>query len=153
MSVHARLIAAAALASLAGLAHAGPTGAEMRLLFGFRVQLACIQQDARYEKTTAGALLASGEAFKGWDKLRDQPIAHCLGERRFLDKALCDDITMVSLQGERDDSTRAMNDALDRHLDKLDAADDVLYLEDDFRAAPATLACPATPPSHAKDRR
>ena len=33
-----------------------------------------------------------------------------------------------------------------------EAADDVLHLEDNAEAAPDKFVCPATPPSHAKDR-
>lgn len=148
-----RAAAAVLLAALAGASQAGPSGAEMRTIFGYRIQLACVQQDVRYQESLPARVMAASEGFIGWEAVRQRPFARCLAERRFIDKALCDDITQVSLEGPRGDAVRAMNASLDRHEDQLHAADDVLYLEDDFHAAPDKFTCPASPPVHDKDRR
>ena len=139
---------AMALLAVGDASRAGPSGAEMRFLFGYRVQLACIQQDVSYARSPVGRNLESTPDFAGWDKISQHPFVRCLGERRFLDKALCDDITKVDVEGSRRAVVRAINESLDRHQSVLAQADSVLYLEDAARESPESFACPATLPVH-----
>jgi hypothetical protein len=147
---------AAAFCALAGLlavpgAHAGPTNAEMRALFGYRIALACVQQEPAGETSELGRSIAASPGFPGWPALQSRPFPRCLRARRFLDPALCEDMlaTVTAKAGEsRDASVARIDAALARHEDALRAADDVLYLEDDAQRAPATFACPERVPHH-----
>ncbi len=152
-----RLDHALVLGLLAGTSasRAGPTPQEFDLLFGHRIQLACIAQDPAYEQSAFGSSIAAGSTFQGWSFLEQEPFSRCLNQRRFLDRSLCDDVTGIDTYADVDGriTTAAMEAALHRHDAELVAADDILYLQDDAWAEPARFVCPATLPHHQKTSR
>lgn len=149
----ARVPAALALAALLALpaaVRAEPSAADMRFLFGYRVALACVQQDPANERSDVARDLARAKDFPGWPALEARPFPGCLRQRHFLDKALCDDmLATLTMKDEPKDATVArVNAALQRHEAVLPQADDVLWLEDSAQEAPAAFACPERLPHH-----
>jgi hypothetical protein len=141
-----------ALLAFTGVSRAGPTPQEFALLFGHRIQLACIAQDPAYRRSAFGRSFAAGPTFQGWSVLEEQPFSRCLNQRKFLDQSLCDDVTTIDIYADVPGqvTVAAMASALHRHEAALAAADDTLYLEDDAWKAPARFVCPATVPHHSK---
>ena len=149
----ARVPAALALAALLVLpaaVRAGPSEADLRFLFGYRIALACVQQDPAGEQSDVGRDLARAKDFPGWPALEARPFPSCLRRHRFLDQALCDDmLATLTMKDEPKDATVArVNAALQRHEAVLPRADDVLWLEDAAQDAPAAFTCPESLPHH-----
>jgi hypothetical protein len=144
------VLALAALLAAPAAVRAGPSEADMRFLFGYRIALACVQQDPAKERSDVGRDLASAKDFPGWPALEARPFPSCLRRHRFLDKALCDDMlaTLTMKEESKDATVARVNAALQRHEAVLPQADDVLWLEDSAQEAPAAFACPEHLPHH-----
>jgi hypothetical protein len=146
-----RIALAAPFLAASAACHAGPTNAEMRAMFGFRVSMVCLAQDAAYEQSAIGHMISSSPGFKDWSAFEAHPLVHCLRERKFIDKPLCDDLmATVGTEPASGSSTEAINAAMDRHAAVLESADQVLYIEDAARKSPETFTCPAAVPDEPK---
>ena len=135
----------------ASLAHAAPTQAQVRAVFGFRVGMLCLAQDTAYEKSPIARQVASDPSFKDWSDFEGHPLTRCLRERKFVDKALCDDVmATLGVDPTPDGEVTALNAMLDRHLAVLDATSKVFAIEDAASKAGDSFTCPAAVPAPVK---
>ena len=139
----------------ASLAHAAPasapTLAQARAVFGFRIGMLCLAQDKAYENSPIARQVASDPSFKDWSDFESHPLTRCLRERKFVDKALCDDVmATLGVDPTPEGEVTALNAMLDRHVAVLGATSKVLGIEDVASKAGDSFNCPATVPEPVK---